>query len=283
LDVSFGLKWLLEQNGAEVVMTRFDDSYKDNNDRYTFCNSEAATILISVHTNSVVDPTWDGSMALYFHPDNDDLVLSQTIYDAMFPLLKVSSPDPDLFLPFGLDWFASGVLLKSKMPATMLEPVFMSNPGEAELLVENIFEDPDQNQFTDECINMNCRRGEIAQAVYQGILNYFETVAEGTLHVAAIDMTYEQKARNYFIYSQVMVVDTDNNPVPEAGVELNIVLPDGSEIILSETSGVNGMAVFKLKSIQPGVYETTVTHVVKDGWDYDESANIEISEILNIP
>ncbi|MBE0685538.1 MAG: N-acetylmuramoyl-L-alanine amidase, partial [Anaerolineaceae bacterium] len=118
LDVSYGLKWLLEQIGAEVVMTRTDDTYKDNNDRYTFCNNALATILISIHTNSVVDPTWDGSMALYFHPDDDDLVLAQTIYAEMYPLLKESAPDPDLFLPFGLDWFASGVLLKSDMPAT---------------------------------------------------------------------------------------------------------------------------------------------------------------------
>jgi len=283
LDVSYGLKWLLEQKGAEVVMTRTDDTYKDNNDRYTFCNSEAATILISIHTNSVVDPTWDGSMALYFHPDDDDLVLAQTIYAEMYPLLKESAPDPELFMPFGLDWFASGVLLKSNMPAAMLEPLFMSNPSEAALLVEKIFEDPNQNQFTDECINMNCRRGEIAQAVYQGILNYFDTVAEGVLHVSAMDMTFEQKAKNYFIYSYVTIVDQNENPVSGAAVEITLILPDGSEFLLSEISGIDGMAIFKLKSNLTGIYKTEVTNVSKDGWNYDEDANIEESEFLEIP
>lgn len=42
-------------------------------------------------------------MTLYFHPDDDDRVLAQTIYDVMYPVLKESAQDPDIFLPFGLD------------------------------------------------------------------------------------------------------------------------------------------------------------------------------------
>jgi len=41
-------------------MTRTDDSSKSNNDRYTFCNEQKATILVSVHTNSTSDPIMDG-------------------------------------------------------------------------------------------------------------------------------------------------------------------------------------------------------------------------------
>ena len=51
----------LERRKA-FVMTRTGDDYLGNSDRYTFCNAEEATILISVHTNSVVNPDWDGSM-----------------------------------------------------------------------------------------------------------------------------------------------------------------------------------------------------------------------------
>ena len=54
--MAYGLKALLEADGAAVAMTRTDDSYKENSDRYTFCNAEQATILVSVHTNSVSDP-----------------------------------------------------------------------------------------------------------------------------------------------------------------------------------------------------------------------------------
>jgi len=159
LDVAYGLKSLLEGDGATVVMTRTDDSYKSNNDRYTFCNDEAATILVSVHTNSTTDSGMDGSLALYFH--RDDQALAQAIYDVMFPYLAARAPSGVTFTGFGLDRFASGVLLKSDMPAAMMEPLFMSGPAEAELLVTPI----------SGCVD--CRRAQIAQAIYEGILNYF--------------------------------------------------------------------------------------------------------------
>ncbi len=283
LDVSYGLKWLLENSGAEVVLTRTDDTYKDNRDRYTFCNNEEAIILISVHTNSVVDPTWDGSMALYFHPDEDDTVLAQTIYDVMYPALKATAPDPDNFRSFGLDWFASGVLLKSNMPATMLEPLFMSNPAEAELLVQNIFQNPVENTFSDGCVNFTCRRGDIAQAIHQGILSYFDTVASGIMHISSIDMTYDQKSKNYFIYSEVAVVGSGNNPVPGADVMVKLSQPNGEETTLSEISGIDGIAEFKLKVTQTGEYELLIMNLSMEGWEYDVQANMETSALLDIP
>ena len=57
LDVAYGLKALLEADGAAVAMTRTDDTYHNNDDRYTFCNAQGATILVSLHTNSVTSPT----------------------------------------------------------------------------------------------------------------------------------------------------------------------------------------------------------------------------------
>jgi hypothetical protein len=169
LDVAYALKALLEGDGAAVVMTRSDDSYKDNRDRYTFCNDEGATILVSVHTNSTTDPDMDGSMALYFH--RDDEALAQAIYDVMYPDLKETAPDPTNFTSFGLDKYASGVLLKSDMPAAMMEPLFMSHPQEAELLVTPIYTDTGV-QLNPDCQDLTCRRGEIAQAIYSGVLSY---------------------------------------------------------------------------------------------------------------
>jgi N-acetylmuramoyl-L-alanine amidase len=167
LDVSYGLKALLEEDGAAVVMTRTDDGYMDNRDRYTFCNNAQATILVSVHTNSTTDHTMDGSVALYFH--RDDEALAQAIYDVMYPALKQTAPDPDNFTGFGLDRFASGVLLKSDMPAAMMEPLFMSHPVEAELLVTPIYLD---HGITPNPDCSECRRAQIAQAIHAGILNY---------------------------------------------------------------------------------------------------------------
>jgi N-acetylmuramoyl-L-alanine amidase len=170
LDVAYGLKALLEVDGANVVMTRYDDSHKSNRDRYTFCNGEQATILVSVHTNSSSDSTVDGSLALYFH--NDDKVLSQAIYDVMYPYLWEGAPAPDNFTDFGLDRYASGVLLKSDIPAAMMEPLFMSNPAEAELLVQPIYNDNGVT-LSAGCEDLSCRRAQIAQSIYDGIVEYF--------------------------------------------------------------------------------------------------------------
>jgi N-acetylmuramoyl-L-alanine amidase len=167
LDVSHSLKALLQRSGAEVVMTRRGDSDATNRDRYTFCNSEQATILVSVHTNSSTDPEMDGSMALYFH--KDDEALTQAIYDVMYPLLRDTAPEGTDFVGFGLDKFASGVLLKSDMPSAMMEPLFMSNPDEAELLVDPIY--PDDGSGPD----WTSRRGQIAQAIHDGIVAYVES------------------------------------------------------------------------------------------------------------
>ena len=173
LDVAFGLQLLLEGAGAQVVLTRTDDVYLENYDRYTFCNEQAATILVSLHTNSVVDPTWDGALALYFRPHEDDKLLASAIYEVMYQFLKGTAPDPAAFRSFGLDWFASGVLLRSDMPAAMMEPLFMSNPAEADLLVTSIFNDPLAGVINPQCSEFNCRRGQIAEAIFQGILNYY--------------------------------------------------------------------------------------------------------------
>lgn len=176
LDVAYGLRALLEADGATVVMTRMDDSDKSNNDRYTFCNNEGATVLVSVHTNSTSDLTTDGSLALYFH--KDDKALAQAIYDEMYTYLSATAPDPDNFTGFGLDRFASGVLLKSDMPAAMMEPLFMSNPLETGLLVTPIFLNNGVTLNT-ACDKFDCRRGQIAQAIHDGILNYFGQGAGG--------------------------------------------------------------------------------------------------------
>lgn len=276
LDVAYGLKLLLENSGAEVVMTRTDDTYKDNSDRYTFCNAEQTDILVSVHTNSVTDPTWDGAMALYFLPDAEDELLASTIYEVLYPALKDSAPDPENFTDFGLDWFASGVLLKSDMPGTMVEPLLMSNTYEAPLLVQPIFTDNDSENF-------ECRRGQIASAIYQGILQYYENFAVGNMHIADVEMWYQAKARTGFVYTQVLILDADGNPVPDALVSLTVTSPTGEVSILQGSTDLDGEILYKIRRNETGTYYSTITEVSKDGWHYDELANIVTGAELLIP
>lgn len=61
---------------------------------------------------------------------------------------------PDL----GVTNFASGVLLKSNMPATMQETVFISNATECALLTNGT----------------GNRQQQLAQSLYNGIVDWFE-------------------------------------------------------------------------------------------------------------
>jgi len=287
LDVAYGLKALLEADGATVVMTRTDDSNKSNNDRYTFCNEQKATILVSVHTNSTTDPAMDGSLALYFH--NDDKVLAQAIYDVMYPYLRDRAPDPNNFTDFGLDRYASGVLLKSDMPAAMMEPLFMSHPVEADWLTDTIhLVDGDGVVVLDDAGNptpnpecSDCRRAQIAQAIHDGILSYFTPV--GTMHVAAIEMWYVERGPNYTVYTKVTIADNDDSVVSGATVSLETTLPDGSIVSDSGETADDGTVTFSVRSRQMGTYTSTVTDVTKDSWIYDSSANIETSDSISVP
>ena len=60
------------------------------------------------------------------------------------------------------------------MPGTLVEPAFLSNPAEATLLATPIFTAPGSGTFSKNCLNYACRRGQIAQGVYRGVLAYFE-------------------------------------------------------------------------------------------------------------
>lgn len=171
LDVALAVEALLEGElgeGVAVELSRRDNgTYLTNEDRYDGANAFGADVLVSIHTNSVLQnrETTDGSMALYFH--EDDGVLARTIYDVMYPYLGDTRPHTDPFIDWGLSKFASGVLMRSYMPATMLEPVCMSHPAEAAALVQTISECPAPT-------GEDCRRAQIARAIVDGILTYRE-------------------------------------------------------------------------------------------------------------
>ena len=156
LDVAQRIRnLLLATSEYSVVMTRTDnDTTLSNRDRYTFCNKEGADIMISNHINSYSDPIVNGTESYYFH--EDDKILAGYAQTAMVNYLETRNR--------GIKKAAFGVLLKSKMPAALLEPVFMSNSNEAEKLVI-VCED-----------GGDCRRQEIAQSIFNGIKNY---VADG--------------------------------------------------------------------------------------------------------
>jgi N-acetylmuramoyl-L-alanine amidase len=291
MDVYFRIKQLLSDQGAVVFMTREDDDFSEiltNSDRYTYCNERQAEheeemILVSVHTNSVVDDSWDGTYTLY--GPRDDPALAQAIHDRMLPYLRETAPvDEDDFRDFGVSKFASGILFKSDMPAAMVEPLFMSNEFEAPLLGQTIYTDGiicvDENPGR---VGYACRREQIAQAVFEGIKNYFAEPQLSQMHVSDIDMRYQSWRAFYFITTEVVIQDENSQPLSGATVEIEITRNDDLVTSKNIITDDEGLASYKLRSKLSGSYTSTVIDVSKIGVDYDSEANVDIEKTIDVP
>lgn len=146
LDIAYRLKEVLIANGYTVHMTRECDEYKTNNDRYTFANEMNGSMLISIHLNASNDHNINYTKGFY-GKKGKDLDFTNEMHQALYPTLGIADG--------GVGQFASGVLLKSNMPSTIAETVFITNDYENSLLKDGT----------------GLRQQKIANALYQGIVN----------------------------------------------------------------------------------------------------------------
>ncbi len=172
LDVAHALSGLLNGAGATVLMTRTGNQAKTESDRAAFCNQAAADLLVSIHTNSVADANPNGTLVYYYK--TTDTALAQALHDELLASLQPTAAAPASFTDFGVRRFRAGVLRRSAMAAALVEPAFLSAPAEAKLLATPIFTAVGSGIPAAGCPAFNCRRGQITQALYRGILAYFE-------------------------------------------------------------------------------------------------------------
>jgi N-acetylmuramoyl-L-alanine amidase len=172
LDVAYKLKGLLQASGARVYMTRggdpagnADDCYPDdatlsNGDRYVCANSLKAShpgtyVLVSIHMNASTDKTIDYTTTLYGKPRKDQ-ALANTVFGSLSALPAATDTGGTIATRTPYQ-FASGVLLKSDMPATIAETVFITNEGERQFLSNDT----------------GTRQQQIAEALKAGLESYF--------------------------------------------------------------------------------------------------------------
>lgn len=124
LQVAQLLKAKLETQGFKVFTTRIDDSTLSNADRYNYCNAQRAAILVSIHHNGSSNTTTDYSLGLYMK--KEDKELAQTVVTTVSSQLGIHDN--------GITRFASGVLIKANMPATISEGFFLTNSNEYTLI-----------------------------------------------------------------------------------------------------------------------------------------------------
>src|ERR687889_1340355 len=157
LNVANRTKALLEADGYAVCMTRTSNSETlSNSDRYTYANTTGARVLVSVHMNGASNATTDYTTTL-FGKWRKDKELATTVFGSLSTLPAADGTGTIATrTPYS---FASGVLLKSDMPATIAETVFITNDREAQLLSNGT----------------GTRQQQIAEALRVGIEDYLTT------------------------------------------------------------------------------------------------------------
>jgi N-acetylmuramoyl-L-alanine amidase len=154
LDVATRLEALLENDGYTVCMTRTTNSESlSNNDRYTYANTTGASVLVSIHMNGSTNTSTDYTTTL-FGKWRKDKELANTVFGSL-SILPAAGGTGTIATrtPYS---FASGVLLKSEMPAIIAETVFITNDREGQLLSDGT----------------GTRQQQIAQALRVGIEDY---------------------------------------------------------------------------------------------------------------
>ena len=161
LDLSMLVKTILERAGARVVMTRTTDvdltpvNASDRDElraRANVANHRKADIFISVHHNASPNPDMCGTTTFYYMKSNLDLVLAQSLHNAMLKGGGLANQ--------GVRTANFFVIKNTLMPAALLEIGFMSNPQEEQTLNSPAFQQ------------------KMALAIVTGIDQYFAQAAK---------------------------------------------------------------------------------------------------------
>ena len=159
LRVSLILAQLLENEGAEVIMTRNTDTevaargrhatdIEELKSRCDIANEAEADIFLSIHADSFTNPASRGTTCYYFAEGSpESKKLAEKVHAALIEQIKTPSR--------GIKGCNFYVVRNTDMPAILVELAFISNPQEEKLL--------------------NSKEGveQAAQGIFDGIEDYF--------------------------------------------------------------------------------------------------------------
>ncbi len=161
LEVGRRLAASLGQAGAMVLMTRDTDtdlsdpgtigaSAKKREDlkrRVALANDNEADLYVSIHVNSIPDPSRRGAQTFVQPGSVESKKASQFIQSELARLLKNTDRQPS-----EVDFF---ITRNTAMPAVIVEIGFMTNQAEGKLLTDPAYQ------------------GKVAWAIYAGVVKYF--------------------------------------------------------------------------------------------------------------
>ena len=156
LDIALKVQKLLTDMGANVIMTRSDDTFIPLSQRATIANNAYADVFVSIHSNSSTSPSLGGTSTYYYAPGSNALLYSQLAQRSSLAEKVQYQLAQNLGIRnIGTLTANFAVLRETTMPSILAEIAFLSNKSEEALLKDDAFRD------------------KAAQAIAQGLVEYF--------------------------------------------------------------------------------------------------------------
>ena len=152
LQIAQKVKTYLEKNGIQVIMTREDDAMEDTKledmkKRVALINEIKPAITVSIHQNSYSDASVKGAQVFYYAGSE----VSKEVASLMQEELRKVDTENTRQIKSNSDFY---MLKKTEVPTIIVECGFLSNPGEAEKLTSEEYQE------------------EMAQAICSGIMTW---------------------------------------------------------------------------------------------------------------
>ncbi len=142
LETAKVLKNLLETAGAQVIMTREDDTKIGKYERAAFANNSSAILFISVHNNSSDRSSINGTTTYYYNKTGQDGSAEYDIYGISSEKLAAAIQE-SVHLTLGtgdngiVEYPELAVLNKTIMPSIVIEGAYLSNETDFSLLQQD--------------------------------------------------------------------------------------------------------------------------------------------------
>ena len=163
LKIVLKLQQLLEQSGAEVILTRSDENAiydldkktlrdKKNSDiknRVKIGNNSSADIFVSIHLNKIPQSQYSGWQTFFKDGNEDSKKLATSIQNNLNEAMQKENKR----VPLKINNIY--IIKKVEIPTTIVECGFLSNPEEEKLLQQDEY------------------RAKLAWGIYNGIMQYF--------------------------------------------------------------------------------------------------------------
>jgi N-acetylmuramoyl-L-alanine amidase len=150
LDLARKVAQKLQEEGATVVMTRNEDRRSGLKEVAEFANRSGADIFISIHYNSTYSSGISGTETYYYNP------ISRAFAERMHEDIVRGIRRKD----HGLHRTPFYVVKNTRMPAVLLEPIYLSNAEESYLAKTASFQD------------------ELSDDIVRGVKSYFRTKSD---------------------------------------------------------------------------------------------------------